>query len=254
MLPAWRGLAQAEEDTKNWPGLAPALQSILDLDPKDEATRIKLAKLLLSSGAAQQSLKLLDASTEPDTNNASLLALKAVLHYKLKDTDTAIGDAQAALKLEPGNIDALIVLAADRLANNDPTGALQLLSVNPETQDKDLGTELFKLRIYAQLKDYAQVESVLKTLAERYPQNVAFRKQLVNFYMSQHRPDDAEKELRAIVAQDPKNTQAGLDLIRFLYTVKGAGRSAARACRSDQCRRRHLPLSACLGRLRLRPR
>ena len=118
----------------------------MDLDPKDEATRIKLAKLLLSGGAAQQSLKLLDASTEPDTNNASLLALKAVLHYKLKDTDIAIGDAQSALKIEPGNIDALIVLAADRLANNDPTGALQFFSVNPQSQDKDLGTELFKLK------------------------------------------------------------------------------------------------------------
>jgi cellulose synthase operon protein C len=221
LLPAWRGLAQAEEESHNLEGLASALQSVLDLDPKDEVTRIKLAKLFLAGGAAQRSLKLVDDSTEPDTNNASLLALKAVIHYKLKDNDTAIRDAQAALKLEPGNIDALIVLAADRFANNDPTGALQLLSSNPQAQDKDLGTELFKLRIYDQLKDYAQVEALLKTLTERYPQNVAFRKQLINLYMTQHRPDDAEKELRAIAAQDPKNTQANLDLIRFLYTVRG---------------------------------
>ena len=65
----------------------------------------------------------------------------------------------------------------------------------------------------------AQAESLLKSLAERYP--IAFRKQLVNLYIIQHRPDDAEKELRAIVAADPKNTQASLDLIQFLYTVKG---------------------------------
>jgi cellulose synthase operon protein C len=221
LLPAWRGLAQTQEDTHNWAGLAPALQSILDLDPKDETTRIKLAKLLLAGGAAKQSLKLVEESTEPDTNNATLLSLKAVIHYKLKDTDIAIQDAQAALKIDPGNIDALTVLAADRLANNDTSGALQFLSANPKVQDQDLGTQLFKLRIYDQLKDYAQLESLLKTLVERYPQNVAFRQQLVNLYVAQHRPDDAEKELRTIAAADPKNTRAGMDLIRFLYTTKG---------------------------------
>ena len=61
-----------------------------------------------------------------------------------------------------------------------------------------------------------------KALAERYPQNTAFRKQLVNLYMFQHQPDEAEKELRAIAAADPKDTQSGLDLIQFLYTVKAA--------------------------------
>ncbi len=227
LLPAWRGLAQTAEDTHNWQGLAPVLRSILDLDPKDEATRIKLAKLLLAAGAADQSLKLVNESTEPDTNNASLLALKAVISYKLKDTDTAVRDAQAALKIEPGNTDALVVLAAERLANNDPNGALQLLSSNPQTQDQDLGTQLFKLKIYDQMKDYAQLEALLKSLAERYPQNVAFRKDLANLYVAQHRSDDAEKELRAIVAADPKNSQSGLDLIRFLYTTKGP--AAARA-------------------------
>ena len=115
----------------------------------------------------------------------------------------------------------MIVLAADRLANNDPNGALQLFSKNPQSQDQDLGTQLFKLRIYDQQKDYASAEALLKDFVARYPQNVAMRRQLVNLYITQHQPEDAEKELRAIVAADPKNAQAGLDLIRFLYAVKG---------------------------------
>jgi cellulose synthase operon protein C len=221
LLPAWRGLAQTEEAAHHWEGVFPILREILDLDPKDEDTRLKLVKLLLASGASDQALKLVNEAPNPDTGDASLLAVKAVISYRLKDNAAAVRYAQAALKIEPGNADALVVLAADRLANNDPSGALQLLSSNPKTQDQDLGTLLFKLRIYDQLKDYVQVESLLKTLAERYPQNVAFRKQLITLYMSQHRPDDAEKELRAVVAADPKNSQSGLDLIRFLYTVRG---------------------------------
>ncbi len=220
-LPAWRGLAQTEETAHDWAGLVPVLRSILDLDTSDQATRIKLARLLLSAGNPAEALKLVNASTEPDTNNAGLLALKAVISYKLKDSDTAVRDAQAALKSEPGNVDALIVLAAVRFDLNDPTGALQILSSNPQTQDKDLGTQLYKLRIFGQLKNYGQTEALLKTLAERYPQSAGFRKQLVGIYVTQHRTDDAEKELRAIAAIDPTNTQSGLELFQFLYRFKG---------------------------------
>ena len=221
LLPAWRGLAQTEEDTGHLQGLVPIFRTILDLDPHDETTRIKLAKLLLAGGAADQALKLVNDSTEPVANNATMLALKAVISYKLKDNDAAIRDAQAALKIDPGNADALIVLAADRWANNDADGALQFLSTSPQTQDQDLGTQLFKLRIYEQTKNYAQLEALLKSLTDRYPRDVMFRKDLVNLYMSQQRPDDAEKQLRAIVAADPNNSQSGLDLIRFLFRVKG---------------------------------
>jgi len=222
LLPAWRGLAQTEEAAHHWEGLAGVLRTILDLDPKDEATRLKLARLLLAGGAADRSLKLVNDASETDTNDADLLALKAVIFYKLKDNDSALREARAALKIEPDNVDALVVLAADRLANNDPNGALQLLSSDSRAQKKNLGVELLKIKIYEQMKDYPRLEAQLRTLAELYPENAAFRKQLVNLYMFQHRPEDAEKELRAVAVADPKNTQSGLDLIRFLYTVKGA--------------------------------
>jgi len=221
LLPAWRGLAETVEATNNLRDLIPVLRSILDLAPKDDVTRLKLAKLLLIEGGANQALKLVNDISEPDTNNADLLALKAVIYFKLKDTDTAIRDAQAALKIAPQNVDALVVLAADRLANNDPNGALQYLSSASQFQPNDLGVQLYQLRIYQQLKDFPKLEALLKSLVERYPQNVELRKQLVNLYLTQHRPEDAENELRTITAADPKNSQAGLDLIRFLYSVKG---------------------------------
>ena len=113
----------------------------------------------------------------------------------------------------------MAVLATDRLANNDPKGALQLLPGQGEKDD--LGIDLLKLKIYAQLKDYAAVENLLKALAQRYPNAIDFRRNLVNLYIAQGRQQDAENELRAIIAKDPKNTRYTLDLIRFLYSVKG---------------------------------
>ena len=82
--------------------------------------------------------------------------------------------------------------------------------------------QLLKIKAYEQLKDYPQIEALLRKLSELYPQQAGFRKQLVKFYLDQHRPQDAEKELRTIVAADPKNVEAESELVRFLYSVKGA--------------------------------
>ena len=66
------------------------------------------------------------------TTLLSSTPLRQLSHIKLKDTGTAVSEAQAALKIEPGNVDALVVLATDRIGQNDLTGALQLLSSNPQ--------------------------------------------------------------------------------------------------------------------------
>ena len=221
MIPAWRGLAETEEATQHWDVLVPVLRTILELDPKDDATRMKLARLLVAGGAMDQALKLANEINDPDNANAGLLALKAAIYYKLKDEDTAVRDASAAIKIEPGNVDALIVLAADRLANDDPQGALKLLSGAAASNADNVSVQLLKINIYRQLKDYPQLENVLKSLAERFPQDATLRKQLVGLYMFEHRPDDAEKELRATAAANPGNSESGLDLMRFLYETKG---------------------------------
>jgi cellulose synthase operon protein C len=78
-----------------------------------------------------------------------------------------------------------------------------------------------KIKAYDQLKEYPQIEALLRKLSEIYPQQTVFRKQLVKFYMNQQRPQEAEKELRAIVATDPKSVEAESDLVRFLFATKG---------------------------------
>ena len=221
LIPAWQGLAQAEEAVKDWPTLVPVLRDLLELDPKDDTVRLRLAKLLLLGGAVDEALKLVNEISESDSSNAPLLSLKSVILYKLKDSAGALRYSQAALKLDPNNIDALMVLAANRLDTGDPKGALQILSNESESQMKDVGVQLFKIKVYEQLKDFSQIESLLRKLADVYPEEVAFRQQLVKFYLDQHRPEDAEKEVRAIAAADPGNAESGLEVVRFLYNLKG---------------------------------
>jgi tetratricopeptide (TPR) repeat protein len=222
MLPAWRSLAQIEETAQHWTGVIESLQSIVELDPNDIEARIKLAKLLLLGGSVRQAFWLTEETfTEADRRNAKLLGLKAAILYKLNDIFQATRQAQETLKIDPSNPDALIVLAADRIAKNDVKGALRILESDPAPNITDLGIQLFKLKIFEQLGESQQIETLLRSMVGFYPKESGIRKQLIKFYVDQHREDDAEKEIRAMVGENPPNPEAELDLVRLLYTARG---------------------------------
>jgi tetratricopeptide (TPR) repeat protein len=220
-IPAYLGLARIAELEHSWAAMIPLLRSVVELDPKDVTDRIKLARLLLLGGAFDEALNVVNAANDMDDRNPETIALKSVILFKLGDPKGAVAAAQAALQIDPKNSGAMSVLAADKLARGDSKGALQILDTATAEKD-DLGLDLFKLKIFEQTQDLPQAEALLRRLAELYPKEPQFRSQLVRLYMFEHRGDDAIKEQRTIVASEPKNQAAELDLVRLLNTVKGA--------------------------------
>ena len=220
-LDAWRALAEVHEASRQWDDLIQDLQSIVSLAPGDVETRIKLVKLLALGGRVYQARDLINADYGDDNQNAKILGLKAAILYKLNDKRGAVSEAQKALAIDPGNADALVVLANERMASGDLNGALQILGKDAPTIATDLGIQLLRLKIFEQLGETGQYESLLRQLSEQHPKDGVFRKQLIKFYVDQHRTADAEKEARALVHEDPTNSEAELDLVRLLYAIKG---------------------------------
>ena len=221
MIPAWRGLAEIEEANQHWAALVPILQTIVQLDPHDVKTKLKLARLLLAGGATDRALALVNGVDSEAAADVDITALRAAIFYKLKDSDRALHEAQAALALEPGNVDAIMVVAAIRLNSGDAKGALQILDRAPRAHANDLGIQIYKLKVFEQLADTSQIETTLRKLLTLHPEQAVFRKQLIKFYIDQHRVGDAEAELRAAAQSNVKDSDVELDLVRFLYTVKG---------------------------------
>jgi cellulose synthase operon protein C len=221
LLPAWQRLAEIDELNKQWGDLIPILRTVVDLAPNDGAAKLKLANLLIRGGSLDEALNLVNAADDADNRNAEVLALKALILFKLNDAGGAIHEAQAALAVDPGQASASIVLAADRLARGDSKGALQFLDSDAVAHSQDIGVDLFKLKIFEQTQDLPKAESVLRKLVDLYPDEPAFQKQLVKLYVFQHRPDDAEKEERVIAAAKPNDSEAGLELVQLLYSIKG---------------------------------
>jgi tetratricopeptide (TPR) repeat protein len=227
MVEAWRALVKVDEHDKNWQGLAGDLRRITELDPKDAKARVQLARLFLIGGALKDALKMSNEATDIEPQNAATLALKAAVLFRLKDSDGAVQTAQKALEIEPGNVDANVVLAAEKLTKGDPIHALRTLNNVASDHKDDLGVLLLKVNIFDRMNNLEQVESVLRRIVALHPNEPIFRTQLVRFYVAHKRPADAEKELRAVVAANPADTKAELELVNLLGAVKGP--AAARA-------------------------
>jgi cellulose synthase operon protein C len=222
LIEGWRALAAIDEANGDWRHAVADMRTIVELAPSDVPAKLKLGKLLLLAGSSHEALSLANAGLDLDYRNAELHALKAATALKLDNPAEAVREAQTALELDPTNADALMILAIDRLRKGDAKGALSLFQdpavAQAKNLDNNVGFQLLKIKLFGQTGDLKSAEAALKKLVELNPQEPGYRKLLVNFYVEQRRTDDAEKELRGLAAGS--NSEAALDLIRFLYTTK----------------------------------
>jgi tetratricopeptide (TPR) repeat protein len=227
---AWKILAQIDEASRNWAGLAADMRALVDIDPQDASARLKLGKLLLLAGSSKEALSVANSGLQLDDRNANLHALKAAISIKQNNQSEATREAQLALELDPTNADALMVLAVNRLGTGDAKGALSLLQDTRVSQaidrENNIGFQLLKIKLFGQTGDSASAEAALKKLVELNPQEPSYRKLLVNFYIEQHRLDDAESELRNSAAAHPSDSEAELELVKFLYAIRRSAPAA----------------------------
>src|SRR5579871_1563118 len=217
-LEAWRALAGIDERTKAYSSLFQDLRRIVELDPKDVKTRLRLARIMADNNGNDAALNLLDGATNEDKKRPDFLALRATVLLKTKNPQAAIRDAERVVSIEPSNLEAIIVLASEQLARGDANGALQHLDALPPAANEDARITALRVAVYGKKGDLPQLEAALKKLVGQRPE---FRTQLIQLYVQQRRLDDAERELRAVASANPADSKAGLDVVRFLASFRG---------------------------------
>jgi tetratricopeptide (TPR) repeat protein len=148
--------------------------------------------------------------------------LKAIILLRTNESTGAVREAQRAFEIDPGNVDAVSLLASKKLSDGDADGALKLLdsiTVDPKDQTR---ISLQKMQAYGRKGNLSQAEALLRKVVSRNPKEPAYQLQLIQLLVAQKRFDEAEKEFRARADANPADGKAGLELVRFLSLVKGA--------------------------------
>src|SRR5437899_9585694 len=62
LLPAWRALEQVEEHNRNMGALVPIERAIVEVDPNDVNTKLRLARVLSLTGSVDEALTQVNAA------------------------------------------------------------------------------------------------------------------------------------------------------------------------------------------------
>src|SRR5258708_18756995 len=105
-IEAWRALAGIDDRTKAYQALFQDLRRIVELDPHDVDARLRLGKMLLSGGAPDAALRIVDGAGEAADHNAGLHALKAAILVNMGDAIGGCGEGRGGTELHSGDEDA----------------------------------------------------------------------------------------------------------------------------------------------------
>lgn len=159
-------------------------QAALELDAKNDAARAGMGKMLVFAGGAKRALDTIAPGLAAHPDNVDLLAVRAAAHLQLKDTDAARTDAKRAVELDPGNENAVTLLAA----------------------------------LYSGDKDYPRAISLVKDALRRTPSSVPLHEVLTNIYLVSGDKVAAEAQMQRIIGLKPQELapreQLALHLVR----------------------------------------
>jgi tetratricopeptide (TPR) repeat protein len=218
-IEAWRALAGVNERTGADRELYRNLQQIINLDPSDDNTKVRLARFMIRSGGADAALKVLDSVSRHD---GEFHGIKATALASVKDLAGALQEANKATELDPSNPDAALILASDRMGRNDAAGALRLLEKAKVDDPKDTRISVARAEVLGRTGKFADAESELRAAVGQQPKDARLRTQLFQILARQRKMEEAEKELRALADISPSDSKVGIDLMRFIFGSKGA--------------------------------
>lgn len=221
MTDALYKLAQIAEVKGNWQEMFNFLSKVVDIDPKHLDAQVKLGRMLLAAGQLDRALAASDATMALDKDSSMVLAFRATVLYRLDDKKGAVEQANAALVKDPNNVDALVVLATERLQEGDADKAIEYLDRGLKLNEKNVALQLFKVQALEKVAKSAEAETIFRKLINFYPKSRAIRHALARFYLVHRAPEKAEAEYRSIIAENPVDPKAKLDLVNFIAQLRG---------------------------------
>jgi predicted Zn-dependent protease len=195
---------------------------IADIQPDNLEVLKRLSRLLLDAGAVEGARSRLDEAYALAPDDSDIQGMRAALLYATGQQAEGLDYANRAVRSDPDNLDANLVLIASMIADENESAALtridELLVVSPENR----ALHTIKLQLLFRTGDQRGGEEQLRQMIATFPDVIEFREALARFYLGTDNAAGAEEQFRAIADMREDDSEAILDLLRFLNARYGA--------------------------------
>ena len=230
----WQALARQYQELGRYQEAEAAYQKVLELakDPAlreeaDKQLQVVQARLLAQAGNPEAALAAFLALSDRYPGDAKILAAIGGLHEALGQDESAAQVYEDVLRLEPGNIEVRLKLAAlyERLAAKKKSRAALAQLLDQELDEDTRRMVLDRMGLARGLEllregRYEEALTILEEVLELVPDDPLVNLNVGIIHMQQHRYAKAEAIFTRLLELDPRNLSARLRLGQ-LYAETG---------------------------------
>ena len=195
-------------------------QGAIDANPDLLAARAGLGKLYVFGGAPERGLQIVEPGLAKHPDAADLLVVRSAARARMKNEAGAREDAEHAVRVAPGNEEAVATLAGLMQQAGETQKAITLVTDTLTRVPTSVDLRQVLANLYVAAEQPAKAEEQLRKIVELRPQELPRRYELAVFLSRAKRLDDAQRVLEDAVKSAPQNPQAKLALIDFITSQR----------------------------------
>jgi len=217
---ALMGLAKVLELERNWGRLEVYLQRVLEMSPQHIEARLKLANLYMASGRIDSALDQSTLLQDIAPDDSRVRVLRAAVLTKIGDKDQAKSILDDEYKKNPANVDVVVLMVTQALANKNNDQALSILDRALEQKPDNSILNILKLDVLNRNGDFKAALSIYNHLMQLHPANEQIPTMLAKQYFARGETDKALRVLDRF-ARESGSESAYYRAVELLMSSKG---------------------------------
>lgn len=227
-VPSLLGLAKIAEERQEFERMFGLLQRVVRLDPNQKQARVDLGKIYLLGGDETAALEHAEEVLQLDAGFLPALALKSAVQLRLGDYAGAVELARRVVAEDPGNAEAVTVLATERMLDDDLEGGLAELEKGIAVNSELAVLQLLRIRVLKGLEREDDVIEAYDRLVSLHPEEASYRRAYARELVMREDYDATREQLEKVAEIEKNNLDAKLDVIRLIAAISGPQEAEAR--------------------------